>query len=51
MKLNLPPKLLEKLVWVAVIFHVVKFQFPVRHLMPSSVETGSSWPLIAGLYR
>jgi len=34
------------------LFHVVKFQFPVTHLMmPYYFETGSSWPLIAGLYR
>jgi hypothetical protein len=33
------------------LFHVLKFQVPVTHLMPYYVETGSSWPLIARLYR
>jgi hypothetical protein len=33
MKLSLPPKLVEKLVWVPVI-SFCKISFPVKHLMP-----------------
>jgi hypothetical protein len=51
MKLSLPPKLVEKLVWVAVIFFCKKFSFPVTHLMPYYVETGHCRPLIAWLYQ
>jgi hypothetical protein len=43
MKLSLPPKLVEKLVWVPVI-PSVKFSFPVMRLMPYYAETGSSRP-------
>jgi hypothetical protein len=49
MKLSLPPKLLEKLVWVQ-LFDFVEFSFPVTGLMPYSVETDRSCPLIMGLY-
>jgi hypothetical protein len=35
MKLSLPPKLVEKLVWVPVILFC-KISFPVTHLMPYS---------------
>ncbi len=45
MKLSLPPKLVEKLVWVPVI------SFPVTRLMHYYAETGSSRPLIAWLYK
>ncbi len=45
MKLSLPPKLMEKLVWVPVI-GFVKVSFPVTHLMPYYAETGRSRPLI-----
>jgi hypothetical protein len=41
MKLNLPPKLVEKLVWVPIILFS-KISFPVKHLMPYSGETGRS---------
>ncbi len=34
MKLSLPPKLLEKLVWVPNISRFVKFSFSVTRLMP-----------------
>jgi hypothetical protein len=35
MKLSLPPKLVEKLVWVPVISFFVKFSFPITScLMP-----------------
>ncbi len=44
MKLSLPPKLVEKLVWVQVIFPFVNFSFLVRRLMAYYAETG---PLIA----
>jgi len=33
------------------LFRFVKFSFPVTRLMRYYVETGSSCPLIAGLYR
>jgi hypothetical protein len=46
MKLNLPPKLVEKLVWVPDI-SFYKFSFQVKHLMPYYAETGRSQPLIA----
>jgi hypothetical protein len=45
-KLSLPPKLVEKLVWVPVILFC-KISFPVTHLMPYYAETGRSRPLIA----
>jgi hypothetical protein len=48
--LSLPPKLVEKLVWVPVIL-LCKISFPVSHLMPYYAETGRSRPLIAQLYR
>jgi len=41
MKLNLPPKLVEKLVWVPIILFR-KISFPVKHLMPYSGETSRS---------
>jgi hypothetical protein len=44
MKLSLPPKLVEKLVWV---FLFVNFSLPVKRLMPYYAETGRSRPLIA----
>jgi hypothetical protein len=44
MKLSLPPKLVEKLVWVPVIL-LSKTSFPVTRLMPNYVETGRSHPL------
>ncbi len=50
MKLNSPPKLVEKLVWVPVISSS-KISFPVKHLMPYYAETGRFWPLIAWLDR
>jgi len=40
MKLSLPPKLVEKLVWV-----LRKISFPVTHLMPYYAKTGRSRPL------
>jgi hypothetical protein len=46
MKLSLPPKLMEKLVWVPVI-SFCKISFLVKHLMPYYAETGRSRPLIA----
>jgi len=49
MKLHLPPKLVEKLVWVQVI-SFCKISFPVTYLMPYYAETGRSRPLIAPLY-
>ncbi len=49
MKLSLPPKLVEKLVWVLVI-SFCKVSFPVKHLMPYYAETGRSRLLIAWLY-
>ncbi len=49
MKLSLPPKLVEKLVWVPVILFS-KVSFPVTHLTPYYAETGHSRPLIASLY-
>ncbi len=48
MKLSLPPKLVEKLVWVPVI-SFCKISFPVTHLMPYYSKTGRSRPLIAWL--
>jgi hypothetical protein len=44
MKLRLPPKLVEKLVWVPVSFN--KISFPVKNLMAHYAETGRSHPLI-----
>jgi hypothetical protein len=41
MKLNLPPKLVEELVWVPIILFC-KISFPVKHLMPYYGETGRS---------
>ncbi len=46
MKLSLPLKLVEKLVWVPVI-SFWKISFPVTHSMPCYAETGRSGPLIA----
>jgi hypothetical protein len=46
MKLSLPPKLVEKLVWVPDI-SFSKISFPVTHLMPYHAETDCSRPLIA----
>jgi len=46
MKLNLPQKLVEKLVWVPVILFC-KISFPVTHLMHFNAKTGRSHPLIA----
>jgi hypothetical protein len=46
MKLSLPPKLVEKLVWVPVI-SFCQISFPVKHLMPYDAETGRSRPPIA----
>jgi hypothetical protein len=43
MKLSLPPKLVEKLVWVPVNLFC-KISFPVTHLMPYYAETGRSRP-------
>jgi hypothetical protein len=40
---SLPPKLVEKLVWVSVI-SFCKISFPVKHLMPYYAETGRSRP-------
>jgi hypothetical protein len=40
MKLSLPPKLLEKVIYVPVI-SFFKISFPVKHLMPNYAETGS----------
>jgi hypothetical protein len=48
MKLSLPSTLVEKLVWLPVIWFR-KISFPVAHLMPSYAETGHSRPLIARL--
>jgi len=45
MKLRLPPKLVEELVWVPVSFY--KISFPVTHLMAYYAETGRFHPLIA----
>jgi len=45
MKLSLPPKLVEKLVWVPVILFC-KISFPVTHLMPYYAKTGRSHPLL-----
>jgi hypothetical protein len=45
-KLSLPPKLVEKLVWVPVISYC-EISFPVRHLMAYYTETGRSRPQIA----
>jgi hypothetical protein len=46
MKLSLPPKLVEKLVWIPV-FSFCKTSFLVTHLMAYYAETGDSRPLIA----
>ncbi len=46
MKLGLPPKLVEELVWVSVIsFYTISFS--IKHLMPYHAQTGRSRPLIA----
>jgi hypothetical protein len=50
MKLSLPPKLMEKLVWVPVIWFC-EISFLVTHLMPYYDGTHCSRPLIAWLYR
>jgi hypothetical protein len=47
MELSLPPKLVEKLVWVPVT-SFCKFSFPVMGLMP--YYAGRFRPLIASLY-
>jgi hypothetical protein len=44
MKLSLPLKLVEKLVWVPVI-SFCKISFPVTHLMLYYAKTGRSRPL------
>jgi len=44
MKVSLPPKLVEKLVWVPVI-SFCKISFPVTHLIPYYAGTGRSRPL------
>jgi hypothetical protein len=44
MKLSLPPKLVEKLVWVPFILFC-KFSFPVKRLMAYYAETSRSRPL------
>jgi len=49
MKLNLPPKLVEKLVWVPVI-SFCKISFPITRLTAYYAETGESRHLIAWLY-
>jgi hypothetical protein len=49
MKLNLPPKLVEKLVWVQVI-SFCKISFPITRLMAYYAETGESRHLIPWLY-
>jgi hypothetical protein len=46
MKLSLPSKLVEKLVWVPII-SFCKISLPVPHLMPYYAETGRSRPVIA----
>jgi hypothetical protein len=43
MKLNLQPKLVEKLVWVPII-SFRKISFLVKELMPDYAETGHSRP-------
>jgi hypothetical protein len=43
MKLNLPPKLVEKLIWVPVISFLL-ISFPVTHWMAYYAETGLSRP-------
>ncbi len=43
MKLSLPPKLVEKLVWVRVI-SFRKISFTIPHLTPYYAETGRSRP-------
>ncbi len=45
MKLSLPPKLVEKLVWVPVI-SFCRISFPVTHSVPYYAETGQSRPVI-----
>jgi hypothetical protein len=47
MKLSLPPKLVEKLVWVSLLFGFVKFPFPVARLKPCYAETDGTRPIIA----
>jgi hypothetical protein len=44
MKLSLPPKLVEKLVWVPSFCNI---SFSVKRLMPYYAKTGCSHPLIA----
>jgi hypothetical protein len=48
MKLNVTPKLVEKLAWVPII-SFCKISFPVKHLIPYYAKTGRSCPLIAWL--
>jgi len=43
-KLSLPPKLVEKLVCVSLLFCFVKFSFPVTYLMAYYAETWRSRP-------
>jgi hypothetical protein len=49
MKLSLPSKMVEQLVWVPVI-SFCKISFLVTHLMSNYAKTGHSRPLIARLY-
>ncbi len=51
MKLNLPPKLVERLVWVPVSLLCKKISFPITCLMPYYVATGHFHPLIIKLYN
>jgi hypothetical protein len=46
MKLNLPPKLVEKLVWFLIILFC-KISFSITHLMAYYAKTGHFRPLIA----
>ncbi len=50
MKLSLPPKLMEKLVWVPVILLSI-ILVPYTCLMLYHAKTNRSHPLIARLYR
>jgi hypothetical protein len=50
MKLSLPPKLVEKLVWVPVILHCTIFIPSVMRLMPYYAETSRSRPTIVRRY-
>jgi hypothetical protein len=47
LKLSIPPKLVEKLVWVPVISFCKISSFPVKHFMAYYAETDHSRPLIA----